>query len=34
LMPIKNSIRISNTASNDELQIVNIVTGKRSYYKF
>jgi hypothetical protein len=34
LMPIKNSIRISNIAAKADLEIVNMVTGKRFYYEF
>ena len=33
LMPIKNSIRISNIVSNTDLEIVNMVTGKKVYYE-
>ena len=33
LVPIKNSIRISNIALNTDLEIVNMVTGKKFYYE-
>ena len=33
LMPIKNSIRISNIDLNNDLEIINMVTGKKFYYE-
>lgn len=34
LIPIKNSMRISDDAINNDLEITNMVTGKKFYYEF